>query len=86
MNQTLKIGAATICQNAGRLLHRCLKSTATKNDYKKYHGLIYASKYTTSTDLGTIQHPLKNHTTVLKNTPPYKMGIKALGLNIHCNI
>ena len=60
MDKTLKRGVATIYQNVGRLLQHCLKSTATKNEYTKYHGLIYASKYRSNTNLGTIHPPMKN--------------------------
>ena len=69
MDKTLKRGVATIYQRAGRLLQCFFKGTATKNEYKKYVGLIYAKKDTLDSDLGTIQPPMKNPTRVFRNTP-----------------
>lgn len=69
LDKTLNRGAATIYQNAGTLLHRSFKRTATENEYTKYKGLIYASKDRSNIDQGSIQPSEKNPQRVFRNTP-----------------
>ena len=57
-----------------RLLQRCCKFTATKNEYTTDLGLIISSKDRSNTYLSTIQPPMKNPLRVFSKTPCARWG------------
>ena len=69
MEKSLNRCDATIYQNTKTLLQCSFKGISIENEYTKYHGLIYATKYRSNTYLGTIQPPIKNPSRVFSKTP-----------------